>query len=354
MLAISRDSRRRRRAVLLRRRLCHEQAAPPSRTTLHGSAPAWARQGNFVRPADPAGPVGFRVYLGWKSGAEAFATAVSDPSSPSYGKYVSASEFRRRFAPSEGQVGAVRSWLKDQGLSIDLHADEQPLHRGRRNRRAGRGCLRNAVQHVLGQRDDRSVARRATLRSRMRSRGRRHRRRRARRQRRVRPDVSRHRQERASDRGLPERAAALGLLGAAASRRTRIRPASRDVASPATRTVDGQGVHAGADQGRVRDHRAGERRGPDGRDHRRVRVADDPAGRQPVVDQPRAADDERVAVHAGRAAWHLQQAREPAAGSAGLVRRGDARHRGGARHGARARRSSTSARRTTARTSTRR
>src|SRR5262245_40514806 len=93
-------------------------AAPPTKTTLHGSAPAWARQGNFVRAADPASPVGFRVYLGWNSGAEALATAVSTPSSASYGKYVSASEFRRRFAPSEQQVGAVRSWLKAQGFAV--------------------------------------------------------------------------------------------------------------------------------------------------------------------------------------------------------------------------------------------
>ena len=93
-------------------------AAPPTKTTLHGSAPAWARQGNFVRAADPAAPVGFRVYLGWNSGAEAFARAVSTPSSASYGKYISASEFRRRFAPSEQKVGAVRSWLKAQGFSI--------------------------------------------------------------------------------------------------------------------------------------------------------------------------------------------------------------------------------------------
>jgi subtilase family serine protease len=93
-------------------------AAPPTKTTLHGSAPTWARQGNFVRAADPAAPVGFRVYLGWNSGAEAFARAAATPSSGSYGKYISASEFRRRFAPSEQKVGAVRSWLKAQGFSV--------------------------------------------------------------------------------------------------------------------------------------------------------------------------------------------------------------------------------------------
>ncbi|HET8874070.1 MAG TPA: hypothetical protein VFM83_10320 [Gaiellaceae bacterium] len=35
-----------------------------SSRTLHGSAPAWAKQGNLIGAADPAGTVGFRVYLG--------------------------------------------------------------------------------------------------------------------------------------------------------------------------------------------------------------------------------------------------------------------------------------------------
>jgi subtilase family serine protease len=92
-----------------------------SSTTLHGSAPAWAKQGNLVGAADPAGTVGFRVYLGWNdmAGAEALAKAVSDPSSSSYGHYFTPSEFRRRFAPTQAQVGAVQSWLRNQGFKVD-------------------------------------------------------------------------------------------------------------------------------------------------------------------------------------------------------------------------------------------
>jgi subtilase family serine protease len=65
--------------------------------------------------------VGFRVYLGWNdiAGAEALAKAVSDPSSSSYGHYLAPSEFRRRFAPTQAQVGAVQSWLRSQGLKVD-------------------------------------------------------------------------------------------------------------------------------------------------------------------------------------------------------------------------------------------
>jgi subtilase family serine protease len=96
-------------------------AAPSNRTTLHGSAPGWAKQGNLVGAADPAGTVGFRVYLGWNdaAGAEALANAVSVPSSSSYGHYLTPSEFRRRFAPTQAQVGAVQSWLRSQGFKVD-------------------------------------------------------------------------------------------------------------------------------------------------------------------------------------------------------------------------------------------
>ena len=36
----------------------------PGWTVLQGSTPSWAKQANLAGPADPAGVVGFRVYLG--------------------------------------------------------------------------------------------------------------------------------------------------------------------------------------------------------------------------------------------------------------------------------------------------
>ncbi len=96
-------------------------AAPSPRTTLHGSAPAWAKSANFAGAADPNGAAGFRVYLGWQNAgaAEAFARAVSDPNSSQYGQYLTSAQFRRQFAPSQAQVGAVQSWLKSQGFMVD-------------------------------------------------------------------------------------------------------------------------------------------------------------------------------------------------------------------------------------------
>ena len=99
--------------------LAASQASSSDRSTLHGSAPSWANAHNQAGTADPAGPVGFRVYLGWKDGAEALAKAVSDPQSGSYGHYLTPQQFRQSFAPSQAQVGAVQSWLRDQGFTID-------------------------------------------------------------------------------------------------------------------------------------------------------------------------------------------------------------------------------------------
>src|SRR5262245_1449660 len=99
--------------------LAASQASSSDRSTLHGSAPSWANSHNQAGTADPAGPVGFRVYLGWKNGAEAAAKAVTDPHSSSYGHYLTPQQFRQSFAPSQTEVGAVQSWLRDQGFTID-------------------------------------------------------------------------------------------------------------------------------------------------------------------------------------------------------------------------------------------
>jgi subtilase family serine protease len=97
------------------------QAAPASRSTLAGSAPNWARSAPRLGHANPSAVVGFRVYLGWQGGgaAAALARAVSDPKSASYGQYLTPAQFRQRFAPTQAQVGAVQSWLRTSGFTID-------------------------------------------------------------------------------------------------------------------------------------------------------------------------------------------------------------------------------------------
>ncbi len=97
------------------------QATNSGRSTLVGSAPIWANSKNYQSAANPTIDVGFRVYLGWNnpSAVEALAQAVSDPKSPSYGQYLTPQQFRQQFAPSQSQVGAVQSWLKTQGFSVE-------------------------------------------------------------------------------------------------------------------------------------------------------------------------------------------------------------------------------------------
>jgi subtilase family serine protease len=101
--------------------LTASQAASADRATLRGSAPTWAKSRNLAGTATASSAVGFRVYLGWRdaAGAAALARAVSDPRSSSYRHYVTPAQFRQTFAPSQAQVGAVQSWLRSQGLTID-------------------------------------------------------------------------------------------------------------------------------------------------------------------------------------------------------------------------------------------
>jgi subtilase family serine protease len=96
-------------------------AAPSGRATMSGQVPAWAKVANFKSATAGTERLGFRVYLGWSdpAGAAAFATAVSNPKSASYGKYLSPAQFRQRYSRSKAQVQAVQTWLRGQGFTVD-------------------------------------------------------------------------------------------------------------------------------------------------------------------------------------------------------------------------------------------
>lgn len=96
------------------------RAASSGRTLLAGSIPSWANAKNYAKAANPNDAVGFRLYLGWNnpSGVEALAQGVSDPHSSSYGQYLTPAQFRQQFAPSQSQVNAVQSWLRNQGFNV--------------------------------------------------------------------------------------------------------------------------------------------------------------------------------------------------------------------------------------------
>jgi subtilase family serine protease len=94
-------------------------AGAASSRTLSGSVPGWAKSSAKTGHAAGSDAVGFRVYLGWRdaSGAEALAKSVSTPGNASYGKFLTAAEFRQRFAPSTTDVNAVKSWVKANGFT---------------------------------------------------------------------------------------------------------------------------------------------------------------------------------------------------------------------------------------------
>lgn len=100
-------------------------AAPPgpppkSAKSFPGSVPSWA--GSRAKTGIPLSntTVEAEIYLNLpdQSGAESFATAVSTPGSSSYGQYLSAADWKARFAPAQASTDAVVSWIKAQGMVV--------------------------------------------------------------------------------------------------------------------------------------------------------------------------------------------------------------------------------------------
>jgi hypothetical protein len=59
-----------------------------------------------------------RVYLAGRPEMAAAALAVSSPSSPRYGHYLSTARFRRQYGPDAAQARTVANWLTSQGMTV--------------------------------------------------------------------------------------------------------------------------------------------------------------------------------------------------------------------------------------------
>ncbi|GGX62054.1 S53 family peptidase [Streptomyces anandii] len=91
----------------------------PGRNALAGTKPVWATAKADKGATSNSAQVNARVYLaGDSAGLAAYAKAVADPSSPAYGKYLSAKQAQARFGATKAQVAAVKSWLKSAGLKV--------------------------------------------------------------------------------------------------------------------------------------------------------------------------------------------------------------------------------------------
>jgi subtilase family serine protease len=90
------------------------------RASLADSAPVWANSANEVAKAPGSKHVDARVYLKPRNNAQlnTLVGAVSDPSSPQYGQFITPEEYGARFGPTEADVDAVKRWLTGSGLRV--------------------------------------------------------------------------------------------------------------------------------------------------------------------------------------------------------------------------------------------
>ncbi|MCF0087335.1 protease pro-enzyme activation domain-containing protein [Streptomyces griseoaurantiacus] len=90
------------------------------RHSLAGTKPVWAKSSADKGAAGDSSKVSVRVYLAGRdaAGLQAYARAVSDPDSASYGKYLSAKEADARYGATKAQVESVTHWLKSAGLTV--------------------------------------------------------------------------------------------------------------------------------------------------------------------------------------------------------------------------------------------
>lgn len=84
-------------------------------------APAWTSRAEHAVTRQAVQTLHAKVWLAPRHAAALtdLVRSVSDPTSASYGKYVTAAQYRARFAPEAAQVAAVRSWLTKAGLTIE-------------------------------------------------------------------------------------------------------------------------------------------------------------------------------------------------------------------------------------------
>jgi len=78
-------------------------AAPQGRHPLNGSMPKWLHQAHDMGASSSAQQMNFGILLGMRDQAGALATlkAISDPSSSSYGQWLTNAQFNARYAPAK-------------------------------------------------------------------------------------------------------------------------------------------------------------------------------------------------------------------------------------------------------------
>jgi subtilase family serine protease len=95
--------------------------SPGTRHVLRGTKPEWTSAVQQSGTLAAGQQVSAKVWLSPRNAAQldALAQAVSDPASSQYATYLTSAQYDQQFAPSAGEVTAVRQWLTSDGLQID-------------------------------------------------------------------------------------------------------------------------------------------------------------------------------------------------------------------------------------------
>ncbi|WP_183320016.1 S53 family peptidase [Flexivirga oryzae] len=82
--------------------------------------PSWLGKAHAKGALPSRQTLSFSLLLGMRNqaGADAKVRALSDPSSASYGKWLSLKQFNAAYGPSKSDIAAVTSWAKSQGLHV--------------------------------------------------------------------------------------------------------------------------------------------------------------------------------------------------------------------------------------------
>jgi subtilase family serine protease len=92
----------------------------PARHYLTGSTPGWLSHAHAEGTTSSSETVGFGVLLNIRdeSGAVSELESLSEPSSASYGKWLSNAQFDERYGPTKSTVTAVQDWLRGEGFRV--------------------------------------------------------------------------------------------------------------------------------------------------------------------------------------------------------------------------------------------
>ncbi|RKR74254.1 S53 family peptidase [Frondihabitans australicus] len=107
-------------AIALSSVVASPASAVATRHAIPDSSPHWLSHAKAVSTPSSASKVTFGILLNMRNTAQANAqvAAVSNPSSASYGKYLTNAQFKATYAPTAASVKSVQSWLTSQGFSL--------------------------------------------------------------------------------------------------------------------------------------------------------------------------------------------------------------------------------------------